>query len=626
MNRLIDIAHGEERLVGEIKELIKSGRNLPLAIQRGIDRKLVKAVIEDFSMAERIPQAEAVIVPFMRPVLFVKNGKIEIPESNELKERILKYKSMVEPPLGSVGRIEIKNHQLKNIGTGWLISDNVIVTNRHVAEIFALGTPGSGKGGLIRKNFIGETLEVVIDFKEEYLAEHTATNQFEVEIEKVVYLPDASKDLPDIAFLKVRKTSNLPNPVPFINDKLLVDQHIGVIGYPLQDPRGVVDGEMERRIFGNVFGVKRYSPGQVLKVPTDKWYFLHDASTLGGNSGSLVQDMESGCAVGLHFGGLLLEANYAVKGYELLDLTSKLKISRMVSFSKSETNKVVVEPDFVLEKNFDAADYQTRKGFSSSFLENGKGIVKVGLPKVKNSGDVLTFADNQSVLKYTHFSVQMSKSRRMCFYSAVNIDGQQYKRIKRTGWRYDPRIPKDSQIMEECYGNAPRFSRGHMTRREDPNWGDLAKQGNDDSMHVTNTVPQMQGFNSGIWLSLENYALENAKSDKQRICVFTGPFLRDTDPERYGVKIPVEFWKVIAFVHDDTDRLCATGYTMSQENYLRNEEFVFGEFLTYQTPIRLIERKANVSFGKLALLDPLKSNVFEALVPPIQSVRQIRFY
>ena len=38
----------------------------------------------------------------------------------------------------------------------------------------------------------------------------------------------------------------------------------------------------------------------------------HDASTLGGNSGSAVIDLETGEAVGLHFAGSYLQANYAV--------------------------------------------------------------------------------------------------------------------------------------------------------------------------------------------------------------------------------------------------------------------------------------------------------------------------
>jgi endonuclease G len=49
-----------------------------------------------------------------------------------------------------------------------------------------------------------------------------------------------------------------------------------------------------------------------------------------------------------------------------------------------------------------------------------------------------------------------------------------------------------------------------------------------------------------------------------RISVFTGPFLTSEDPTRFGVQIPTEFWKVIAFIHDETRQLCATGYTMTE--------------------------------------------------------------
>jgi endonuclease G len=626
MSKLKAIAKGEDKLISEMKGIIDAGGNLPLAKLRGVESKKVRAVIEDFTLADDMPHVEAVVLPFMRPVLYIKNGQIEVPDSNELKERIIKYKPIIEQPLNSVGRIELKNHQHKVIGTGWLIADNIIATNGHVAELFSIKS-GSGKAAVFRKNFIGQNIQAVIDFKEEYMKNAQAANQFEVEVEKIVYLPDASKNLPDIALLKIKKTAGLPAPVSFIKDKLSADQLIGVVGYPLQDPRGVVDKTMEQRIFGDVFGVKRYSPGQILNVPKNQWYFLHDASTLGGNSGSLVQDMESGCAIGIHFSGSLLEANYAVKGQEILDLSTKTGISTVYAFSKKQSESIVMEPGFSLEKAFKKSDYEDRLGFDANFLETDGSIVKVGLPKVKNSADVLKFgkAAKETVLKYTHFSLEMSKSRRVCIYSAVNIDGKKYQRIKRTGWRFDSRIPEEYQIMDECYGNAPKFSRGHMTRREDPNWGDLAKQGNDDSMHVTNTVPQMQNFNAGVWLTLENYALENAKKDKQRISVFTGPFLSDGDPVKYDVQIPVEFWKVIAFIHDDTGKLCVTGYTISQENYLKNDEFVYGEFVTYQVPVHIIEKKAKISFGTLSKADPLKNEIFESISSPVQSVRQIRF-
>jgi endonuclease G len=82
----------------------------------------------------------------------------------------------------------------------------------------------------------------------------------------------------------------------------------------------------------------------------------------------------------------------------------------------------------------------------------------------------------------------------------------------------------------------------------------------------------------------------------------------------YGVLIPLTYWKVIAFIHDDTGKLCATGYEMSQEQSLRPEEFVFGVFTSpqlgtaTQVPIRSIEAKSGIHFGKLASVDPLASD------------------
>jgi endonuclease G len=180
------------------------------------------------------------------------------------------------------------------------------------------------------------------------------------------------------------------------------------------------------------------------------------------------------------------------------------------------------------------------------------------------------------------------------------------------------------QIMYECYGNPPKFSRGHMTRREDPVWGTAAEAllGNSDSMHVTNTTPQMQSFNAPIWLGLEDYALQNARQDKMKISVFTGPVLKADDPVRFGVKIPRSFWKVIAFIHDDTGELTTTGYVASQDEQL--PEFVYRDYDTWQRSLSWIEEKAGISFGELTKRDPLSRGV-EALDAPLNEFQQIRF-
>lgn len=168
-----------------------------------------------------------------------------------------------------------------------------------------------------------------------------------------------------------------------------------------------------------------------------------------------------------------------------------------------------------------------------------------------------------------------------------------------------------------------------MTRREDPVWGadSEAATGNADSMHVTNVVPQMQPFNAGLWLGLEDYALDHAREDDMRIAVFTGPFLTARDPVRFGVRIPVRFWKVIAFIHDETQELCATGYVLSQEQFLVEEEHVFGRHETSQVAIASIEKTTGLRFGDLTALDPL-GDVEESVIVPARRLNdfaQIQF-
>ena len=46
----------------------------------------------------------------------------------------------------------------------------------------------------------------------------------------------------------------------------------------------------------------------------------HDATTLGGNSGSVVFDMDSGKALALHYGGIEGSRNEAVRAPRLREL------------------------------------------------------------------------------------------------------------------------------------------------------------------------------------------------------------------------------------------------------------------------------------------------------------------
>ncbi|SEB04163.1 DNA/RNA non-specific endonuclease [Pedobacter hartonius] len=272
-------------------------------------------------------------------------------------------------------------------------------------------------------------------------------------------------------------------------------------------------------------------------------------------------------------------------------------------------------------------DFNDRDGFIAEFL--GEDF-KVSLPTVERDKDqVLLFElDGKEIseLKYRHFSVVMNSERRMCFFSACNIDGlTSIRGVQRSSWKTDPRIDQKLQIIKECYGDPPKFSRGHMTRKEDPIWGTLplAQQAGADTFHVTNATPQMQPFNAPVWLELENYALENARQDQMRISVITGPVFSSDDPEKYGLKIPVDFFKIIAFIHDETKMLTATGYTISQQDYFSPQEFIYGPLKTYQVSISTIEERTGLKFGNLSSVDPIKGQQLINLA--LGSVQDIRF-
>jgi endonuclease G len=255
----------------------------------------------------------------------------------------------------------------------------------------------------------------------------------------------------------------------------------------------------------------------------------------------------------------------------------------------------------------DPATYDDRKGYDSSFL--GADAV-VPLPRLAAKQAAVRVRGGGTVLKYRNFSTVQSKARRLPFFSACNLDGASHRSQPRSDvWHYDPRIPTRLQIIQECYGNAADdfFSRGHMTRREDPVWGDQAKQAEADTFCATNAVPQMQAHNAPIWLGLEDYVLRNATKDKQRVSVFTGPVLDKHDPVLHGVKIPVLFWKIVTFVHDQTGSLAAAGYLDSQAEYLPAgvPTFVWGQYKEMQVPVKRIERLTGLSFGSLREADVL---------------------
>ncbi|MEJ7605833.1 MAG: DNA/RNA non-specific endonuclease [Bryobacteraceae bacterium] len=548
--------------------------------------------------------AEAIIIAdqFRRPALLVRNNTFETALAQSWSTLLNAHRIGLEAAIRSVGRLELSGHPtLPYAGTAWIVGDNIAITNRHVASTFA---QKKGASFPLLKGPLGP-ISARVDFREEF----SVPARFEVPVEKVLFIADPGEQNPDMAVVQLAKGFALPEPIPLFGPKPRPDQNVAVIGYPANDIRNPSSAVAD--IFGSVFEVKRLSPGQVRG--TRGFLVMHDCSTLGGNSGSVVVDMETGHAVGLHFGGRFRENNFAVGASEIKRILSKLKV------------QVAVPSQTPAPRASDAKiDLSDREGFSEKFLGTDASV-RVPLPKIPTSATGKIAAVKgapDKVLRYTHFSIAMHSERRFAFYTACNIDGAGSLNIRRTNdiWLLDPRIDKTHQVGNELYSRND-LDRGHLVRRLDPVWGDDAKVANDDTFFYTNATPQHARLNQGNWNDLEDYILNNTNAHDLRVNLFTGPVFADDDPEYRGVLLPKQFWKVVSVINGDTGKLHATGYMLSQADLLTDIEFVFGQFRTYQLPIATVETMSGLSFGKLENADPLRNQ--EGFMREIAHLRDI---
>ncbi|TMR07380.1 endonuclease [Actinomadura soli] len=263
-------------------------------------------------------------------------------------------------------------------------------------------------------------------------------------------------------------------------------------------------------------------------------------------------------------------------------------------------------------------DYSDRDGYDPAFLARP-------LPMPVPSPDLAAVASAE--LRYHHFSVVMHRQRALALFTACNIDGRSSRRPRRDSdrWFFDPRLPAGEQTGEDVY-RANDLDRGHLVRRLDPAWGTevMALAANDDTFHFTNSTPQHHAFNAGqtLWLGLEDYVLNNADNQDLAVSVFTGPVLAEDDDVYRGVRLPRQFWKIVAMV-GASGELSVTGYLLSQAVLIADlagkETFSYGAYKTYQVPVRRIGELTGLAVDPHVQADPLER--LEAVPAPREVVR-----
>jgi endonuclease G len=268
------------------------------------------------------------------------------------------------------------------------------------------------------------------------------------------------------------------------------------------------------------------------------------------------------------------------------------------------------------------------RGYSRTFLSRSQ---KVELPTLSESLSKCIARKKRGggdgVLRYKHYSVILHQARKLPIVSAANLDGRKFKEIRRTSifskgrdkWRKDKRIGYNKQWGNELYiAENSHFDIGHLTKREDVQWGTTYK---DAKLHAsytfyfTNAVPQHARLNQGIWRALEDYILhDETTSLEMKASVFTGPVLAENDPffthEVRGnrLQLPVLFWKIVYYL-DAQEELCRVGFLVGQKELLEEEGVIlrsrgvsdtrfmnFGKGGVFQVNVSLIEELTDCEF------------------------------
>jgi endonuclease G len=242
-------------------------------------------------------------------------------------------------------------------------------------------------------------------------------------------------------------------------------------------------------------------------------------------------------------------------------------------------------------------DVEVPAGYDRDFLGDP---VDVPQPGARFQDDVAPTTDGGTVVRHTHFSLQMSRGRRFAFWVAWNIDGGALKALSRTGLRFvkDPQVAADGQVGDELYEDN-RLDRGHVARRADLLWGSLpvARKANADSFYFTNITPQMDDFNqsarNGVWGRLEDAVFADVDVEDLRVSVFGGPVFRDDDRVVRGIALPREYWKVLAF--RDGGALKARAFVLTQD--LGQAELLdLDEFQVFQVSVADLETRTGLRF------------------------------
>jgi pimeloyl-ACP methyl ester carboxylesterase len=306
LSRLLSLepsrAHHLESLEGGIdeREMLESWGLATPVVRKGLEAR-ASVLMGDHNVGREDLDCLEAIILVSRPVVDVTDGTFVVPPGefaglNAMRE-------VIEAAIAATGRVEAVDTP-PFAGTAFLVGKRLVMTNRHVAKTFSEGV------GLQIRPYAATS----VDLRREVGSTSSGPT---MNVTQVVMVHPYW----DMALLEVDDDHGR-EPLRMADEPIARGTDVVVIGYPFYDHRSAAADL--GRLFRQTFGVKRLLPGRVgTLIDYDSFgrrvaALKHDASTLGGSSGSPVFDPETGVVVALHFAGSYQQTNVGVPTWELL--------------------------------------------------------------------------------------------------------------------------------------------------------------------------------------------------------------------------------------------------------------------------------------------------------------------
>lgn len=304
LRHIIDVHLGGKPDLYDLVERIVAGGDEALRLVRDEDEQRLNERKDVLDSLEAIVRTDG-----SRPSFLIRDGDVDRSTSpvgswdGALNTNAAKLRDSV----ACIGRIDLPSSAQGFEGTGFLIQDDLIITNRHVLQAVARrnddGVWSFKEGAAIdfgyefraRQSVGRRALRSVVFTGSRAIIGSGPLNHTKLDLALIELEPAPPDDRP-------RQTLALD----ISGDWARPDLPLFTLGYPANPPVGSYDFTLLEQLFQMTFGYKRLAPGLVMKsqAKVHGWTLAHDATTLGGNSGSVILVVgREHAAAGLHYGG-----------------------------------------------------------------------------------------------------------------------------------------------------------------------------------------------------------------------------------------------------------------------------------------------------------------------------------